>query len=63
MVANPSILDYAKCISQADETQFFNIKLSIFSLRNNYALLYDLINKNLEKLQSPTSHVDSSSFY
>lgn len=63
MVANPSILDYAKCISQVDETQFFNIKLSIFSLRNNYALLYDLINKNLEKLQSPTSHVDSSSFY
>ena len=43
MVANPSILDYAKCISQVDETQFFNIKLSIFSLRNNYALLYDLI--------------------
>ena len=63
MVANPSILDYAKCISQVDETQFFNIKLSICSLRNNYALLYDLINKNLEKLQSPTSHVDSSSFY
>ena len=63
MVANPSILDYAKCISQVDETQFFNIKLSIFSLRNNYALLYDLINKNLEKLQSPTAHVDSSSFY
>ena len=56
-------MDYSKCISQVDETQFFNIKLSIMSLRNSYTLLYDHIIKNLEKLQSPVSHVDSSTFY
>ena len=56
-------MDYAKCICQVDETQFFNTKLSIQSFRNNYALLYDLVTKNLEKLQAPVSHVDSLSFY
>lgn len=63
MVTNPSVMDYAKCISQVDETQFFNARLSIQSFRNNYALLYDLVTKNLEKLQAPVSHVDSLSFY
>ena len=63
MVSNPSVMDYAKCICQVDETQFFNTKLSIQSFRNNYALLYDLVTKNLEKLQAPVSHVDSLSFY
>lgn len=53
MVSNPSVMDYAKCICQVDETQFFNTKLSIQSFRNNYALLYDLVTKNLEKLQAP----------
>ncbi|KAK8807697.1 hypothetical protein WA171_000648, partial [Blastocystis sp. BT1] len=56
MAANPSIMDYASCISQVDETQFFNIKLSLQSLRNDYALLYDLVTKNLEKLQAPAPH-------
>lgn len=63
MVTNPSVLDYAKCISQVDETQFFNTKLSIQSFRNNYALIYDLVIKNLEKLQTPTTHVDSLFLY
>lgn len=63
MTENPSILDYAKCISQADEIQFFNIKLAITTFRNNYALLYDLITKNLEKLQAPSSHTEIASFY
>lgn len=56
-------MDFAKCIAQVDESQFFNIKLSIISLRNNYALLYDLIIKNLEKLQAPTTHTESLSLY
>ena len=60
MAANPSIMDYATCISQLDETHFFNIKLSLQSLRNDYALLYDMVTKNLEKLQAPAPHTDSS---
>ncbi|KAK8799844.1 hypothetical protein WA538_000517 [Blastocystis sp. DL] len=63
LAANPSIMDYASCISQVDECQFFNIKISLQNLRNNYALLYDLVTKNLEKLQAPSPHTDLLSLY
>ena len=53
-------MDYAVCINQVDEAQLFNLKVSLQSLRNDYALLYDLVTKNLEKLQTPTPQVDSS---
>ena len=56
-------MDYASCISQVDESQFFNIKLSLQNLRNSYALLYDLVIKNLEKLQAPSPHTDLLSLY
>lgn len=55
MAANPSIMDYASCISQVDETQFFNIKLSLQSLRNDYALLYEFGDEELGKASGPRS--------
>jgi len=53
----PNIKDYRQSILELDEKEFINLRLCCLDLRNNYAILHDMIVKNLEKLKTPrTSH-------
>ena len=49
----PHIADYAKCIYETDEKQFINMRISCVDLRTNYAVLLDMITKNMDKLRKP----------
>jgi len=51
----PSVEDYKQSIVELDEKEFINLKLCCLDLRNNYAILYDMITKNLEKIRTPRS--------
>ncbi|KAK8790056.1 hypothetical protein WA158_006836 [Blastocystis sp. Blastoise] len=54
----PNIRDYHQSISEVDQTEYINMKLSCCDLRNNYCALFDLIMKNLDKLLTPRSSND-----
>jgi len=49
----PTVVDYVQTVAELDEKQFINMKLCAKDLRNNYAILFDMITKNLEKLEKP----------
>jgi len=57
----PSIQDYRKGVEELDEKEYVNLKLSCLDLRNNYAILYDMITKNMDKIRTPrgSSHLHS----
>ncbi len=49
----PFVEDYLQSIHELDEKEFFNLRLCVLDLRNNYAILQDMIVKNIEKLKKP----------
>jgi len=51
----PDVSDYRQSIIELDEKEFINLRLCCMDLRNNYAILYDMITKNLEKIKTPRS--------
>jgi len=52
--AAPSTKWLGGCVA-LDEKEFINLRLCALDLRNNYAILNDMIIKNLEKLKRPRS--------
>jgi hypothetical protein len=46
-------------VSEIDRKEKVNMSLSLNDLRNNYAIMYDTITKNLEKINNPRSQVKS----
>jgi len=56
----PHVQDYRRAIDELDEKQLLSLRLVLCELRNHYALLHDLITKNLEKIKKPrSSNTDS----
>ena len=53
MVKYPNIEDYYRSIIELDEKEYLNLRICILDLRNNYAIIYDLINKNRAKIEKP----------
>jgi len=51
----PNVEDYRHSVADLDEKEFVNMKLCCLDLRNNYAILHDMITKNLEKIRTPRS--------
>lgn len=49
----PHVEDFRRAIIDVDEKQFFNIRIVLMETRNHIATLYDLINKNYEKIKKP----------
>eukprot|EP01129_Flabellula_baltica_P010323 TRINITY_DN4355_c0_g1_i2.p1 TRINITY_DN4355_c0_g1~~TRINITY_DN4355_c0_g1_i2.p1 ORF type:complete len:210 (+),score=60.89 TRINITY_DN4355_c0_g1_i2:25-654(+) len=52
----PNIQDYTQSIYEIDERYYEEQKQNILELRSSYALLYDLIQKNIEKIKNPRAH-------
>ncbi|XP_062916185.1 proteasome activator complex subunit 1 isoform X2 [Mobula hypostoma] len=45
--------DYRQLVHQIDEAQYSEIRAMVMEIRNQYALLYDLISKNFDKIKKP----------
>jgi len=58
----PQIEDYAKSIGLLDEKNYLDVRLAFQDLRNNYAILDDIVQKNLDKLMKPRSSHTSNMF-
>ena len=51
----PNLADFETAVSEVDQKQYLNTVLSVVDLRNNYALIYDMVIKNMDKLENPRS--------
>ena len=49
----PYIFDFIKALLEHDQKEYLSLRLSVVDLRNNYAILYDIISKNIEKIKKP----------
>jgi len=47
--------DFATAVSEFDQKEYVVLRMNVLDMRNNYALLYDLIIKNIEKIKNPRS--------
>ena len=56
----PTIGDYRNAVYELDKKQFLTMRISVLDLRNSYSILYDTIQKNIEKIKNPRSsdHID-----
>jgi hypothetical protein len=52
---HPEVMDYRWSIMELDEKQTAALRLNAIDLRNNYAILYDMIHKNMDKIMKPRS--------
>eukprot|EP01094_Clydonella_sp_ATCC50884_P008866 TRINITY_DN18407_c0_g1_i1.p1 TRINITY_DN18407_c0_g1~~TRINITY_DN18407_c0_g1_i1.p1 ORF type:complete len:307 (+),score=108.42 TRINITY_DN18407_c0_g1_i1:110-922(+) len=53
----PTLEDYRRSVLELDEKELVNLRMCVLDLRNTYAILYDLIHKNKDKIERPrTSH-------
>lgn len=55
--------DFVTAARDLDEKQYIHLVQSICDLRNNYALLYDKITKNKEKLIKPRGSSSTLQYY
>ncbi|EGW02605.1 Proteasome activator complex subunit 1 [Cricetulus griseus] len=49
----PQAGDYQQLVHELDEEEYQYIWLMVMEIRNAYAVLYDIILKNFEKLKKP----------
>uniref|UniRef100_A0A6I8NG77 Proteasome activator PA28 C-terminal domain-containing protein n=2 Tax=Ornithorhynchus anatinus TaxID=9258 RepID=A0A6I8NG77_ORNAN len=49
----PHVGDYRQLVHELDEAQYGETRLMAMEIRNTYAVLYDIILKNFEKIKKP----------
>uniref|UniRef100_F7FF79 Proteasome activator complex subunit 1 n=1 Tax=Macaca mulatta TaxID=9544 RepID=F7FF79_MACMU len=59
----PHVGDYRQLVHELDEAEYRDIRLMVMEIRNAYAVLYDIILKNFEKLKKPRGETKSPSMY
>ncbi|MCL4141306.1 UNVERIFIED_CONTAM: hypothetical protein GTU68_034497 [Idotea baltica] len=52
----PHIEDYRECIQDMDEKEAITLRYILMEIRNHYATLHDLIDKNLDRIKKPRSN-------
>ncbi|GJE86187.1 proteasome activator pa28, REG alpha/beta subunit [Phanerochaete sordida] len=53
MIKYPHIEDYALALKEHDQKQLYVAKQNLYDIRNVYAILTDILHKNIGKLRSP----------
>jgi len=53
VLKTPHIADYHQAVMELDEEKYVSLQLCMLDLRNNYAILHDMITKNLDKIKTP----------
>eukprot|EP01083_Nonionella_stella_P066098 173825_1 len=59
----PNIDDYGRAINELDQKQYLHLRHCARDLRNNYAILFDSLNKNMEKILKPKGTAKHTSMY
>jgi len=59
----PGIEDFRHSVMELDEKMYFDLRIACRDLRNNCAILYDMIRKNWEKITKPRSRSSSVMTY
>lgn len=59
---HPNNKDYQKSVHELDDKHWKHLKVCGVDLRNNYAILYDTIQKNIEKIMKPRSSNTNSMY-
>lgn len=59
----PNIYDYRESVVELDQKEYVSLKLCCADLRNNYAILHDVITKNWEKIKKPRSTNNTANMY
>ncbi|VDD81190.1 unnamed protein product [Mesocestoides corti] len=49
----PGVGAYAEALTELDETTYIRLRMTLQDIRNNYAHLYDLFMKNINKIRDP----------
>uniref|UniRef100_A0A3Q3LEQ2 Proteasome activator complex subunit 1 n=2 Tax=Mastacembelus armatus TaxID=205130 RepID=A0A3Q3LEQ2_9TELE len=49
----PHVGDYRQLVHELDHYQYCELRLVILDIRNTYAVLFDIINKNYDKIKKP----------
>ena len=57
----PDIRDFSQALAERDELEYFTLRLFLQDLRDNYATLLDLIQKNRQKILKPKGEESTSS--
>ncbi|XP_068603861.1 proteasome activator complex subunit 1 isoform X2 [Brachionichthys hirsutus] len=45
--------DYRQLVHELDQYQYYELRLVVLDIRNTYAVLFDVINKNYDKIKRP----------
>ncbi|KAG0704397.1 proteasome activator pa28 REG alpha beta subunit, partial [Suillus ampliporus] len=53
LIKYPNIEDYALSLKEHDEKQFFFARQNLIDIRNIYAVLTDILHKNIAKIRAP----------
>ncbi|XP_029003797.1 proteasome activator complex subunit 1 [Betta splendens] len=49
----PHVGDYRQLVHELDQYQYRELRLVVLDIRNTYAVLFDIINKNYDKIKRP----------
>lgn len=49
----PHVGDYRQLVHELDQYQYCELRVVVLEIRNTYAVLFDLINKNYDKIKKP----------
>ncbi|NP_001290826.1 proteasome activator complex subunit 1 [Esox lucius] len=49
----PHVGDYRQLVHELDQYQFCELRIVVLEIRNTYAVLFDIINKNYDKIKKP----------
>ncbi|XP_069044259.1 proteasome activator complex subunit 1 isoform X2 [Lepisosteus oculatus] len=49
----PHVGDYRQLVHELDQNQYCEIRIMVLEVRNTYAVLYDIISKNFDKIKKP----------
>uniref|UniRef100_A0AAY4B9S6 Proteasome activator complex subunit 1 n=1 Tax=Denticeps clupeoides TaxID=299321 RepID=A0AAY4B9S6_9TELE len=49
----PHVGDYRQLVHELDQYQYFELRIVVLEIRNTYAVLYDIISKNYDKIKKP----------
>lgn len=52
-------MDYRQSVVEADSLEFLNLRMAALELRNSYLVAYDLLAKNMDKLQASNQNFSS----
>uniref|UniRef100_A0A8C4SI99 Proteasome activator subunit 1 n=1 Tax=Erpetoichthys calabaricus TaxID=27687 RepID=A0A8C4SI99_ERPCA len=49
----PHVGDYRQLVHELDQIQYTEVRLMVLEIRNIYAILYDIVSKNFDKIKKP----------